>query len=60
MLKAEDTKAKEEQIMELIRDIAQWYHKWEEKRDGDNFVCIEYKRMFDPERDSISIDGTIT
>lgn len=60
MLKAQDTKVKEEQIIDLIRDIAKWYHKWEEKRDGENVVCIEYKRMFDPERDGISIDGTIT
>ena len=59
MLKAENTEAKEEQIMEIISEIAAFYHKWEEIRDGKRIVCIEYSRMFDPKRDSISADGEV-
>lgn len=60
MLKAKNTEEKEEQIIEIIQDISSWWHKWEENRNGENIVCIEYKRMFDPERDGISVKGDIS
>lgn len=60
MLKAENTEAKEEQMMEIIQDISLWWHKWEEIRNGQRVVCIEYQRMFDQNRDGISAVGEIT
>lgn len=60
MLKAKDTELKEEQIMDLVMEISNWWHKWEENRDGQRVTCIEYSRSFDKERDGISADGEVT
>lgn len=59
MLKVENTEAKEEQIMDIVRDIARSYHKWEENRNGKRVVCIEYIRMFDQKRDGMPVDGSV-
>lgn len=60
MIKAKDTEQKEEQIMDLVMEISNWWHKWEENRDGKRVTCIEYARSFDKERDGISADGEVT
>ena len=59
MLKVENTEVKEEQIMEIIRDIASCYHRWEEVNDGKHVVHIEYTRMLDRNRDGVYVDGEV-
>lgn len=60
MLKVENSKEKEERILNEIAGISSWWHKWEENRDGQRVVCIEYSRLLDVERDGISADGEVT
>lgn len=60
MLKVENSEEKEEQILDEIAAISSWWHKWEENRDGQHVVCIEYQRLLDVERDGISADGEVT
>lgn len=53
---------KEAEIMRLLIDISVWYHKWEEVRDGQTVVCIEYARVIDPKdnKHSIICEGEIS
>lgn len=50
---------KEAEIARLLIDISVWYHKWEEVRDGQTVICIEYARVIDPE-DKIVCEGEIS
>ena len=59
MLRVQDSKAKEEQIMNEIADISSWWHKWEEDRNGKLIVCIEYQRLLDPIRDGVTVEGDV-
>lgn len=60
MLRVQDSKAKEEQIMNEIANISSWWHKWEEDRNGKRIVCIEYQRLLDPMRDGVTVEGDVT
>lgn len=59
MLKVENSKEKEERILDEIAGISSWWHKWEENRDGQRVVCIEYQRLLDPTRDGVIAEGDV-